>query len=270
MDPTSTPVVKDLVLIGGGHSHVTVLKRFGMQPIPGIRVTLICRDSHTPYSGMLPGFVAGHYDYDEVHIDLGALARFANARFYHSEVVGLNPINQTITCDNRPDVRYDLLSINTGSSPNTSNVPGALENVVPVKPIHNFLNRWEQLTQRAMAHVGPMRIAVVGAGAGGVELLLAARHRIKNLLQASGKPTDALEFHLFGEAPEIMPTHNGLVRSTFTKILEDRDVHLHLGERVIQVSPGSLMTANGSTLDADEILWVTAASAPSWPAKAGL
>jgi selenide,water dikinase len=270
MDPTSTPVVKDLVLIGGGHSHVTVLKRFGMQPIPGIRLTLICRDAHTPYSGMLPGFVAGHYDYDDVHIDLGALARFANARFYHSEVVGLNPINQTITCDNRPDVRYDLLSINTGSSPNISNVPGALENVIPVKPINNFLNRWEQLTHRAMAHVGPMRIAVVGAGAGGVELLLAARHRIKNLLQASGKPTDALEFHLFGEASEIMPTHNGLVRSTFTKILEDRDVQLHLGERVIQVSPGSLMTANGSTLDADEILWVTAASAPSWPAKAGL
>ena len=167
MQNGSTPVVKDLVLLGGGHSHVTVLKQFGMRPVPGVRLTLICRDVHTPYSGMLPGFVAGHYDYDDIHIDLGPLARFAGARLYHDEVIALDPVNRRIRCSNRPDVSYDVLSINTGSTPDFSQVPGADEFVVPVKPINNFLSRWQRLVPRVLAARGVARIGVVGAGAGG-------------------------------------------------------------------------------------------------------
>lgn len=267
MNASDTPVVKDLVLVGGGHSHVAVLKRFGMKPVPGVRLTLICRDAHTPYSGMLPGYVAGNYSYDDAHIDLGALARFAGARFFHSSATGLDLREKRIFCDNRPPVPFDLLSINTGSTPDTSGVPGAADTVVPVKPINGFLDRWERLRQRAANHGGPLRIAVVGAGAGGVEILLAIRHRLRADI---GAAADGFEFHLFGESDEILPTHNAKVRRTFLDVLKKRGVALHLGSPVVEVFPGRLRTADGAITEADEILWVTAAGAPTWPREAGL
>jgi selenide, water dikinase len=270
MKKSDTPIVKDLVLVGGGHSHVTVLKRFGMKPMPGVRLTLICRDAHTPYSGMLPGFVAGHYSYDDAHIDLGALARFAGARFYHSTVTSLDLTNRKVLCDNRPPVQFELLSINTGSTPTTDHVPGATGNVVPVKPINQFLDRWEALSERAMATTDPLRIAVVGAGAGGVEITLAIQHRLRQQRLSAGRMDSDIEYHLYSSAAEILPTHNAKVRASFADVLKQRGVHVHLGEAIVQVAPGRLRTAGGGEIEPDEILWVTAAGAPSWPGEAGL
>ena len=141
MQSTNTSVVKDLLLVGGGHAHVSVLRKFGMNPVPGLRITLVTRDIHTPYSGMLPGYIAGHYEYDECHIDLGPLARFANARIYHAEVERLDLTNKQVHVDSRPPVSYDLLSINTGSRPSVIDVPGADEFALVAKPIDEFLLR---------------------------------------------------------------------------------------------------------------------------------
>src|SRR5262249_27112040 len=139
----ATPVLKDVVVVGAGHSHVTVLRMFGMKPIPGVRLTLISREVHTPYSGMLPGLIRGHYGLDDAHIDTGPLARFAGARLYQDEVVALDLAGRHVICRRRPPVPYDLLSLNIGSTPNTVDVPGASEHAIPVKPIDGFLRRIE-------------------------------------------------------------------------------------------------------------------------------
>ena len=98
MKSSTALVTRDLVLIGGGHSHVTVLKKFGMEPLSDVRVTLISRDAQAPYSGMLPGLIAGHYTFEETHIDLGPLSSFANARFYNDEVTGIDTRQRLVMC----------------------------------------------------------------------------------------------------------------------------------------------------------------------------
>ena len=267
---TDIPVLKDIVLVGGGHAHVSVLRRFGMKPLPGVRLTVITRDIHTPYSGMLPGLVAGHYGWDDVHIDLGPLARFAGARLYHGEVEGLDPAERVVHVPGRPPVHYDLLSINTGSRPRTIDVPGALEHALPVKPIDQWLDSWQALQERVRASRGEFRVLVVGGGAGGVELALATRHRLRHLLREQGDDASRLDYALLTDGPEILPTHNPGVRRRFARVLGERGIAVHANSRVVAVEPDGVKVEGGGFHPADAVLWVTSAAAPAWPGQSGL
>lgn len=270
MHAMASPVLRDIVLIGGGHSHVGVLHMFAMRPLPGVRLTLICTDTDTPYSGMLPGYIAGHYGFDEVHIDLRRLAEFAGARYYRDEVTGIDRAARQVICRQHPPVSYDALSINIGSTPRLGQVPGASEHAVPVKPIRRFNERWLALFERVRCHAGTTTVAVVGAGAGGVELTLAMQYRLRTELVTLGRDPDELRFHLFSAEAEILPTHNARVRRAFESVLAERGVTLHRGAEVSHVEAGLLKTHAGEVLEADDIVWVTQAGGAAWLADTGL
>ncbi len=256
----SVPVIKDLVLLGGGHSHIAVLKSFGMRPIPGVRLTLISRDIETAYSGMLPGLIAGHYSFDQAHIDLVPLTRFAGARFFHDEVKGIDPVAQTLSLANRPPVGYDVLSINTGSTPSIDDVSGAGDHVVPVKPINRFLGHWESLRERIGEYGAGTRIGVVGGGTGGVELCLSVHHA----LTTQPIPPRKLSLELLTADGEILQEHPGSVVRRFRRILAERGIEVHTDTRVAQVMPNTLIDDAGREFRFHEILWVTQAGAPPW------
>ena len=266
MQGRSDIIRKDLVLIGGGHSHVAALRAFGMRPEPGVRLTLVARDIHTAYSGMLPGYIAGHYDFDDVHVDLRPLARFAGCRLYHDEMTGLDLANHQVLCRGRPPITYDVLSIDIGSTPDSAGVPGAAEHSLPIKPVDRFLAGWDTIERHMRGAAHPFRIAVVGGGAGGVELVLSLQHRVAR----SGTPA---QFHLFSETSGILPTHDARVRRKFTRILADRAVSLHLAHRVREVMAGSLVAIHAGSARSfpyEALIWATNAAAPAWIARTGL
>ena len=237
-----------------------------MRPIPGVRLTLISRDIETAYSGMLPGLIAGHYSFDRAHIDLVPLARFAGARFFHDEVTAVDPVAQTVSLANRPPVSYDVLSINTGSTPSINEVTGAGDHVVPVKPINRFLGHWERLRQRIGEYGAGARIGVVGGGTGGVELCLAVHHA----LTTGPNPPRGLSLELLTADGEILQEHPKSVVRRFRRILAERGIEVHAGSRVTQVMPNTLIDSAGREFRYHEILWVTQAGAPPWLARAGI
>ena len=258
----SVPIAQDLVLVGGGHAHVHVLKRFGMRPVPGVRLTLVTRDVETPYSGMLPGYVAGLYSFAECHIDLVRLARFAGARLIHDEAVGLDRGRRQILCRAHPPIRYDILSLDIGSTPRMGDAAGAAEHTVSVKPIDRFGERWEALLDRAR-ELGHMRLAIVGGGAGGVELAVSAQQRLARLL-----PTPPQVTLVTREG--LLPSHNDAVRRRFEIIFRERGMRAVANNPIVRVEPGRLIAQDGSVIEFDEALWVTEAAGAPWLADTGL
>lgn len=169
------PLTRDLVLIGGGHSHALVLKRWGMNPLPGVRVTLIDPGPLTAYSGMLPGHVAGHYDADILQIDLVRLARFAGARLIlgRAEAIDL-ALREVIVGARR--IGFDAASLDVGVTSRMPQVEGFAEHGVPAKPLGLLARAWGEYR----AGEGPARVAVIGGGVAGAELAMAAAHGLRH------------------------------------------------------------------------------------------
>lgn len=258
-----TPHKKDLRLIGGGHSHITVIKRLGMNPLPGVRVTLISSDTMTPYSGMLPGFIAGHYSFEDCHIDLRKLCQSAGVQFIRSDVTHIDPATKQIECRDYPSLRYDVLSINTGSLPALSDIVGADRHGYPVKPAKQFLQHWQQWLATASAN-RLQRIVVVGGGAAGIEILLALRHQVTH-----ASPIQA-EFILISAETEILSSHNDRVRNFFLRHLQTLGIRVISGKRVIAVNEQQLRLDDQSQLDYDFVAWSIHAGAQPWPKASGL
>ncbi len=254
------PDARELLLIGGGHAHVAVLRSFGMRPLPGLRITLVSRELDTPYSGMLPGLIAGHYTFDETHIDLGPLARFAGARLVHGEVAALDTALREVTLQGGRRLRYDLVSINSGIVPTMRGVEGDTARVLQVKPISRFLPQWQALVSEVDAEPeGPRRLVVVGGGAGGVELALSVAWRLRSV--------PGVSVQLVTADAQIVPSFNTRARRRLGIALLAAGVDVRTGLRVTSVG-ATWIAAGDVQLPADAVLWTTNAAAPAWLAAA--
>jgi selenide, water dikinase len=257
----------DIVLLGGGHAHVHVLLALARRPVPGVQVTLVSRDLATLYSGMLPGVVAGLYAPAQAHIDLARLAAATGTRLIHAEAVGLDRTSKRVLLADAPTVAYDILSVDVGIAPAT--ISGAAERAIAVKPIGSFLSKFDDLVARCRRTDGPRRIAVIGGGAGGVELLLSMRARLLAEMHDAGRDPAILSFALVTDG-EILATHGVRVRAAFRRILTERGIVLHEHRRALGVGSRSIELDTGETISADAVLITTDAAAPEWFRETGL
>jgi len=253
---------KHLLLIGGGHSHIEVIRRLGSNPEPGVRVTLISPSRHTPYSGMLPGFIAGHYRFEDCHIDLDALCRSAGVERQEAAVSGIDPVARIARCSNAQIHNFDIVSIDTGSTPALAGIPGANRHGTPVKPVKGFLEHWTSL-HAAASNASGTHVVVAGAGAGGIEITLAMQHRIR----VDGGHA---QFTIITDTATILASHPQGVRRRFERLLRRRGICVRPGVQVRHADAEGVMLHTGERIPTPHIVWVTGAAAPDWPRISGL
>lgn len=296
-----------LVLVGGGHSHAIAILDFINCPLIDTQITLVTDVLQTPYSGMLPGYIAGFYSFRECHIDLCKLAAAANINILVAKALKLDTNNQQVICDNSQVIDYDFLSINIGSTPYISGIAGAVKYGTPVKPIPAFLSAWQELLglwEECLKRESELTITIVGGGAGGVELALNMQQQLANIYWQqeqlsqqdnsfrqkhfklgrefdflNRKLKNKLKINLLHRQLDLLLHSNPRVGKYLQKLLRDRQIQLYLGERVDQVLPRnfnndsssySLCCESGLQISSDRVFWVTNATAPAWLESSGV
>ena len=251
------PQIRDLVLIGGGHAHALVLRMWGMDPLPGTRVTVINPDPVAPYTGMLPGLIAGHYRRDELMIDLVRLGRFAEARVILDRATGIDREARLIHLAGRPPLPYDLAAIDVGITSDLPSLPGAVEHAVAAKPLGRYAEAWEAFAAHPSASP---QVVILGAGLGGVELALASAHRLGRMARVV----------LLDQAAAFLPAIAPAARRVLERRLAVAGVALRLGVQVVEVRTASVVLEGGEEVGSDFTLTATGARPHGWLAETGL
>jgi selenide,water dikinase len=254
----SVPIVKELLLIGGGHTHALVLRRWGMRPVPGVRVTLVSPEATAPYTGMLPGHIAGHYPREALDIDLVRLARFAGARFIPGHVVGLDPGAGIATLAAGRRVSYDLASLDIGITADMDTLPGFAAHGIPAKPLGRFATHWAEVA----AGSGPVRIAVLGGGVAGAEIAMACAHR----LTAEGR---AFSISLIDRG-RVLGSVPSAARAHLVAALEGWGIELIAQDAPAEVLADAVLLDSGRRVAADLIIGAAGAVPQGWLEGAGL
>jgi selenide,water dikinase len=245
----------DLVLVGGGHSHVQVLRGFAMDPPPGARLTLVVDDPIAVYSGMVPGYVAGQYRADELEIDVVPLARRARARVVIAKALRIEAGARLVHLAERAPLRYDVCSVDIGSTVAGLDLPGVRENAVPTRPIAELVRRTDSLVERIRNRPrgARFRVVVVGGGAGGVELAFTLWQRID-----AGKDP-GIEVSLVHAWPEVLLGYPGSLVARVHRNAEKRGIRISPGRRAVAVKDSAVFFDDGGSVAFDALLWVTGA-----------
>ena len=245
----------DLVLVGGGHAHVQVLRRLAVAPLPHARVTLVLDRPEAVYSGMVPGFAAGEYAMHELEIDVAALARHAGAALVLAPATRVDAAQRRIEVGGREPLRYDLASLDVGASLRGLELPGVREHALPTRPIRAFVDRLEAQLAASLRATSRARVAVVGGGAAGVELAFCLEARLRG---AGRRP----EVALIDASPDPLAGLPAALRRRARVEAKRRGVTLLGGRAATRVEADAVWLGDEQRA-ADIVVWATGAA--PWP-----
>jgi selenide,water dikinase len=256
---------RKLVLVGGGHAHVEAIRRWSVAPLPGVSLTVIDPNPRPIYSGMVPGFVAGQYQRDEIEIDLSKLCATAGATFRAETVSSIIPEDQRVATFDGASIPYDVASIDIGSTVAGSDLPGVREFALRSRPMSSLLSDIDRLLEGVRNTESELfRVYVVGSGAGGIELAFCLDARLRE-----ANSTD-FQITLVTSQPGVLPNATPALRRRVQRAALARGIQFINNTRVTGLRSESLQLEDGPSLPFDAALWVTGPAAHPLAMDSGL
>ena len=255
------PQTRDLVFVGGGHAHALVLMNWAMNPLPGARLTVIDPNPTAPYTGMLPGHIAGHYSRADLEMDLVALARHAGARLVLGRAHHIDTNARLVHVSGRPPVGYDVLSVDIGITSDLPDTPGFTQHAIAAKPLGGYSERWAQFLAEVDAGQRLPHIAILGAGVAGVELALAMDHRLAHC--------DHRQITLI-ERDTALPHLGRRSRDHLISLLHRRGITLRSGATPQLIDAAGVTLQDGAVISADLVIGAAGSRPQDWLQASGL
>lgn len=254
-----TGQTRHLLLIGGGHAHVAVLADWiKAGPPPGARASLLTPHPALRYSGMVPGWLSGEHDRLRGIVDLAGLASAAGVDLHLGRAAAIDPDARIVTSEAGRTIAFDIASIDTGGVGYARQALGDDKRLIEVRPIEKFVESME--AWRRTVPAGPIRAAVIGGGAGGVELAFAMR----NLAGVSHKPHVTL---VTGRAG-LLPAMSRAVRGAVMREAERQGIAIIAEDA--RFERGRLQAGGSAIEPVDIVLAALGSAAPDWPVAGGL
>lgn len=243
----------DILLIGGGHAHVAVLADWAKNGVPWKRALLLTPERHLRYSGMVPGWISGEHGRGDGRVDLVRLARAAGIEIMLDRCVALDPdARQVLTLDHGP-IAFAIASIDTGGVGQARDLLGDDPRLIDVRPIAQYVERFEQLPEDIA------RFAIVGGGAGGVELAFAIRNR-----KGKAPPPDVT---MIAGAAGLLPDFSPAVRRKACAEMDRQGIETIAADARFE---GGGLLAGEREIVAQAVIAATGSAAPDWPRASGL
>ena len=257
--------MRRLILAGAGHAHARVLMDMAQRPVADLEIVLVSPVSQAPYSGMVPGWIAGQYRWEECCIDFVRLCERASARLCLASLTGLDIAHSRIVLDDGEHLPYDWLSLDVGSTlhPPESDV---LE-VLPMRPLATLNRRWDALLRRVtrLPAGTRFRMLVLGGGAAGVESALAAWEGLRR-----AAPNVELVMVLATQGHDLVAAMASGSARRLERHFSCRGIEIVRGFSASHIVGDAVVAADGRKLHGNVALWATGAQAHAWPMQAGL
>lgn len=250
-----------LVLVGGGHAHLRVLRSLAEDDWPEVDALLISPHRRQVYSGMVPGYLQGRYAAEDLSLDLSALCRAAGVRLVEARAERVD-VDDRLVMTTDGAFPFTLASLDVGSVPEGVDLPGVREHALSLRPMGaavRLRQRMDELSSESAA----VRLVVVGAGAGGVEVALALRRRVSD---AGAKPLVVL----IDRGGRILNGYAERARRRAEEVLDDAGVRLVAGCGVVAVEPEAVRLSDGAAIDADVVVWISGPAPPPLIASSAL